>query len=64
MKKIFKSGLSILALATACCAHPGHDGQAYGIFWKHPGCSHPAVASEKQIWRYAFVSVYQWSGSR
>jgi hypothetical protein len=64
MLKTFKIGLSILALAAACSAHPGHARQAYGIFWKHPGQTHQDPWAEAQIWKYAFVSVYQWTGSR
>jgi len=64
MKRILKIGISVLALAAACSAHPGHDWQTYGLFWKHPGQVHQDVAADNQIWRYAFVSVYSWTGSR
>jgi hypothetical protein len=64
MKTTLKIGFSILALAAACSAHPGHDRQAYGLFWNHPGQPHHDLSAETQIWRYAFVSVYQWTGSR
>jgi hypothetical protein len=64
MKQTLMIGTTILALAAACSAHPGHDKQAYGLFWKHPGSAHQDAAAENQIWLYAFVSVYQWTGSR
>jgi hypothetical protein len=64
MKKTFKIGLTVLALAAACSAHPGHDSQGYGLFWKHQGQARAHAVAENQIWRYAFVSVYQWTGSR
>jgi hypothetical protein len=64
MKKSFMFGVTILALAAACCAHPGHAKQAYGLFWKQSGQSHPGAVAETRIWQYAFVSVYQWTGSR
>jgi hypothetical protein len=64
MKKTLKIGLSILALAAACSAHPGHEGKGYGVFWKRPASAHTHSPSEDAIWRYAFVSVYQWNGSR
>lgn len=64
MKQTFKIGLTVLALAAACCAHPGHAGQAYGLFWKHPGHAQAQAHKDNEIWRYAFVSVYQWTGSR
>jgi hypothetical protein len=63
MNQMIKIGFSILALAAACSAHPGHAKQAYGLFWKHPGKAHQDAA-ENQVWRYAFVSVHQWTGSR
>ena len=64
MKKSFKIGFSILALTGICSAHPGHGTQAYGIYWKHPGQSQQGSAASDQIWRYAFVSIYSWTGSR
>jgi hypothetical protein len=64
MKKTFKIGISILALAAVCSAHPGHDWQGYGLYWKHPGHAHLDAEVDMQIWRYAFVSVYSWTGSR
>jgi hypothetical protein len=63
MKTTLKIGISILALAALCSAHPGHGNQAYGIYWKHPGQAHQGSA-DNQIWRYAFVSIYSWTGSR
>lgn len=64
MMHTIKIGLSILALAAACSAHPGHDKQTFGVFWKQPGKAHEDAGAKGQIWRFAFVSVYQWSGSR
>lgn len=64
MKRVFTFGWTLLALAAACSAHPGHTGRAYGVFWKQPGQAHKQAIPENQIWRYAFVSVYQWNGTR
>ena len=64
MIKSFKIGVSVLALAAVCSAHPGHDMRTYGLFWKQSSHVHHNALSESQIWRYAFVSVYQWTGSR
>jgi hypothetical protein len=64
MKQTLKIGLTILALAAACSAHPGHGGRSYGLFWKQPGQTQGNAIADNQIWRYAFVSVYQWTASR
>jgi hypothetical protein len=63
MKKASTTVFAILALAGIGAAHPGHDAQAYGIFWKHPGQAHKAEM-QKEIWRYAFVSKWHWIGDR
>jgi hypothetical protein len=64
MKQMFTFASTLLALAAACSAHPGHAGRPYGLFWKQPGQAQKQAVLEDQIWRYAFVSVYQWTGTR
>jgi hypothetical protein len=54
----------LAAVAAAACvlpaqAHPGHE-MPYGLFWKAAAPQSSAVPAE--IWKYAFVSKYTWTG--
>ncbi len=64
--KAWLYSVSVLALVSMATAHPGHERSSYGIFWKNANPNNKTgqvAVSAKDIWRYAFVSRYQWSGS-
>jgi hypothetical protein len=54
---------SLSVLAAAASPSNAHHQQPFGIFWKGiaPDKGAQARIAARDIWRYAFVSKYQWN---